>query len=118
MVRSAGSKEDNELGYKRYPCPLDDSVQVVEFPFGEEAETHAMIVMTAGSGVILLNASLPDEYNTDIHRMAIFAHELGHLAMGEDESEADDWAIDKLKLLGLDESAQLLINRCENEVTV
>ena len=111
MVRGTGNQEGLE-GLTMYPCPLDESVQVVEFPFGADAKTLAMIVMSNGEGVILLNSNLPEEHSTDAHKMAIFAHELGHLAMGEVESEADMWAIEMLRTNGFNGAAQLLIDRC------
>ena len=48
---------------------------------------------------------------TNAHKIAIFAHELGHLAMGESEHAADEWAIRKLGDLGEREARQLLLDR-------
>ena len=98
-------------GVRQYPCPLDPSVQVVEVPFGPDAQTLAMIVMAGEKGVILLDANLPDEFNTEAHKQAIFAHELGHLRRGEDEAEAERWAISHLQELGLEAAVQLLLAR-------
>lgn len=97
---------------KRYPCPLDPTVQVLELPFGEDAQTHAMIVMCGGEGVILLNENLREEpWFTPDHLNAVFAHELGHLMMGEFEEDAERWAIDKLGELGFVTAQKLLIDR-------
>ena len=95
----------------QYPCPLDESVQVVEVPFGPDAGTLAMIVMAEGKGVILLDSNLPEEFSSQDHKMAIFAHELGHLACGEDEVAAETWALKALQERGLGDAAQLLVDR-------
>jgi len=87
-------------------------VQVVEIPFGSGATTHAMIISSSGHGVIVLNANLKDEqWFTDDHLSAIFAHELGHLAMGDVEEDAENWAIDMLGDLGLAAAQKLLLDR-------
>ena len=101
---------DSQGDIVTYPCPLDETVQVIEVPFGPEAETLAMIVMNeeVGAGVILFN-SLSGLDND--HKLAVFAHELGHLARGEEEERAERWAIERLLELGHRRSASLLINR-------
>ena len=53
-----------EANVVQYPCPLDESVQVVEIPFGPNADTLAMIIMTGGKGVILLDSNLPEEFSS------------------------------------------------------
>jgi Zn-dependent peptidase ImmA (M78 family) len=95
----------------RYPCPLDTSVPVVELPFGDDATTLAFLLQVGDSGVIVLNSNLPPEWNTEAHRNAIFAHELGHLACGVEELAAENWAINRLRDLELDDAAKLLIER-------
>lgn len=100
---------DSQGDIVTYPCPLDETVQVIEVPFGPEAETLAMIVMTSqGAGVILLDST--SALDSD-HKLAVFAHELGHLARGEEEERAERWAIERLLELGHRRSASLLINR-------
>ena len=100
------------MNVERYPCPLDPTVQVIELAFGEDAKTHAMIVMCGGEGVILLNEKLRDEpWFTPDHLNAVLAHELGHLMMGELEEDAEQWAIDKLGELGFTAARKLLIDR-------
>lgn len=96
---------------KQYPCPLDVTVPVVEIPFGEDATTLAFLVHAGETGVIVLNSNLPKEWDTHAHRMAIFAHELGHLHCGVEEEAAERWAINKLRDLEIGEAVKLLIER-------
>jgi hypothetical protein len=71
-----------------------------------------MIVSSSETGVILLDANLKGElWFTEDHLSAIFAHELGHLSMGEVEEDAEQWAIDMLGELGLAKAQKLLLDR-------
>lgn len=97
---------------RTYPCPLDENVQVIEIPFGLGATTHAMIVSSGNKGAIVLDANLKNElWFTEDHLNAIFAHELGHLAMGDVEEDAENWAISRLGDLGMVDAQKLLLDR-------
>ena len=97
---------------KKYPCPLDENVPVVEVPFGAEAESHAFLVQTDTEAVIVVDSNIRDTtWFTDDHLTAIFAHELGHLARGSDEQLAERWAIDRLTELNERRARLLLIER-------
>jgi hypothetical protein len=97
---------------KTYPCPLDETVTVLETPFGPEAESLAFLLNVSGEGVIILNANVREEpWFTEAHASAIFAHELGHLACGVPEVDAENWAIKRLRELGLPDAVELLLDR-------
>jgi hypothetical protein len=97
-----------------YKCPLDESVPVVEVPFGDVMGTksHAFLVQTDTEAVIVVDANIRDaDWFTPHHLTAIFAHELGHLARGTDEELAERWAIDRLAELKERHARDLLIER-------
>jgi len=97
-----------------YKCPLDESVPVVEVPFGDVMGTksHAFLVQTDTESVIVVDANIRDaDWFTPHHLTAIFAHELGHLARGTDEELAERWAIDRLAELKERHARDLLIER-------
>jgi hypothetical protein len=95
-----------------YPCPLDETIPVLEVPFGADCKTHALIAYTEHGGVIMLDSNLRDQpWCTKHHINAIFAHELGHMAAGEDEEAAESWAVRKLKELKEFEAVKLLLDR-------
>lgn len=94
-----------------YPCPLDESVMVYEVAF-ESDQTHAFTIFTQGVGVIFLDEEVRQmSWCTQAHIDAIFAHELGHISEGEDEQDAERWAIEHLHSIGKTEAAQLLEER-------
>jgi len=113
-----------------YPCPLDEDVMVVEIPFTDEVisdlrkrdtsldeDSHAFAVWgeaTKGIGpVIFLNKNIRDEeWFTQDHLDAIFAHELGHIHCNTAvEEEAERWGAELLVELGRHSAANLLLNR-------
>ena len=97
---------------KTYPCPIDETVPVMEIPFGIDSKTHALVVYTEHGGVIMLDSTVRDQpWCTKHHINAIFAHELGHMAAGEDEDAAESWAVRKLKELEEFEAVKLLLDR-------
>ncbi len=97
---------------KSYPCPLDESIPVVEFPFGENSKTIALIAYTDSGGVIMLDSGIRDApWFTENHITAIFAHELGHMAAGADEEAAELWAVGRLRELKQFEAVKLLLGR-------
>ena len=98
--------------FTKYPCPLDESVTVIEIPFGPKADSHAFLLQVGDEGVILLNANVREEpWFTEAHANAIFAHELGHLTCGAREADAESWAIDRLRELGFSDAVDLLLER-------
>lgn len=97
-----------------YKCPLDETVPVVEVPFGDDigVKSHAFLVQTDTEAVIVVDANIRDtDWFTPHHLTAIFAHELGHLARGTDEQLAERWAIDRLAELKERHARDLLIER-------
>tara|TARA_R110000824_G_scaffold100326_1_gene238626 strand:- start:23 stop:424 length:402 start_codon:yes stop_codon:yes gene_type:complete len=113
-----------------YPCPLDEGVMVVEIPFTDEVigdlrkrspsldeDTHAFAVWgeaTKDIGpVIFLNENIREEdWFSDVHLSAIFAHELGHIHLNTAvEPEAERWGVTLLGKKGMSEAAHLLLNR-------
>jgi len=98
--------------FTKYPCPLDESVTVIEIPFGPQADSHAFLLQVDDEGVIILNENLREEsWFTEAHASAIFAHELGHLACGVVEEDAERWAINRLRELGFSDAMDLLLER-------
>lgn len=98
--------------FTKYPCPLDESVTVIEIPFGPKADSLAFLLQVDDEGVIILNENVREEpWFTEAHANAIFAHELGHLACGVDEEDAESWAIDRLRELGFSKAVDLLLER-------
>jgi len=114
-----------------YPCPIDESVMVVEIPFTDDVvrdlrrqagdtldeDTHAFavwgeIVKDLGP-IIFLNESIRSEdWFTESHLSAIFAHELGHIHLNTAvEQEAEHWGVELLSRKGMREAAHLLLNR-------
>ena len=78
---------------KTYPCPLDETTPVLEFPFGEDSQTHALIAYTEHGGVIMLDSNIRDQpWCSEHHINAI-------------------WAIQKLKELEEFEAVKLLLDR-------
>ena len=96
-----------------YPCPLDDRVPVLEIPFGPDSRTHAFCVHTdQEEAVIVIDSTIREKsWFTSHHLSAIFAHELGHCYVGDEEEDAERWAIERLQELGLTQAAQLLLDR-------
>ena len=114
-----------------YPCPIDESVTVVEIPFTDEVmrdlrrragdtlneDTLAFAVWGEAvedlGPIIFLNESIRSEgWFTDSHLSAIFAHELGHIHLNTAvETEAERWGVELLSRKGMREAAHLLLER-------
>jgi len=114
-----------------YPCPIDESVTVVEIPFTDEVvrdlrrragdtlneDTLAFAVWGEAvedlGPIIFLNESIRSaDWFTDSHLSAIFAHELGHIHLNTAvETEAERWGVELLSRNGMREAARLLLSR-------
>jgi hypothetical protein len=105
-----------------YSCPLDSSVTVIECGPKDELgarfadKGHAFCIYGEGVSaigpVIVVNSEIrEEEWFTENHLTAIFAHELGHISRGEDEQQAERWAIDFLSEINEDAARALLVER-------
>ena len=105
-----------------YSCPLDSRVTVIECGPQDEMGTrfadkgHAFCIYGEGVSeigpLIVVNSEIRnEEWFTESHLTAIFAHELGHITRGENEQLAERWAIDFLEKINETEARALLIER-------
>ena len=76
---------------------LDGSVTVIEVETGDrgpmvdllETRGHGFTVLGIEQRVVVVDGRLRDQGKTPHHLLAIEAHEIGHLQVGDDEREAD-----------------------------
>jgi hypothetical protein len=96
----------------QYPCPLNTDIKVIELPFGSEAKSIAFLIKSGSSAAIMVDKNIRAQgWFTESHLTAIFAHELGHYNMGENEEDAERWAIEHCEENNEEVAAELLRER-------
>ena len=78
-----------------YNCPLDESVTVIEIEADDDFHAKfgwACTILGETQPVIVVDCLIrEEEWFTEDHLLAIFAHELGHIQLqSEDEFKADE----------------------------
>jgi Zn-dependent protease with chaperone function len=76
---------------------LDQSVTVIEVEMGDtgqlvdllETRGHGFTVLGIEQRMVVVDGRLRSQGKTGHHLLAIEAHEIGHLQVGDDEREAD-----------------------------
>ena len=95
---------------------LDQTVTVVEVETGDvgpfvdllETRGHGFTVLGIAQRMVVVDGRLRIQGRTDHHLLAIEAHEIGHLQVGDDEREADLAGIRLLKNARKPMAARLL----------
>ena len=101
-----------------YNCPLDESVTVIEIEADDDFHAKfgwACTILGETQPVIVVDCLIrEEEWFTEDHLLAIFAHELGHIQLqSEDEFKADERGMEILWEATHWEAFDLLLARAQ-----